>query len=214
MQRALCFGQLAPGHELAAGKGCQAMQRGRRRRTGDRDRPAAAPGLLLGVALRRRCRFRVRRRDGDRDRLGERHCDLVALGGALEPLRAGDAQLDGPLRALELDRLRCRVEVDHVGDDLDLPADSMPASGSFPSASDASRASFRSSWRVRGIVIGIGAWPLTRPYRPCAPVLVGGGTLIGLSLAFMRTASMCRLWPWRAPQAADLGRGMQGRRVG
>jgi hypothetical protein len=64
------------------------------------------------------------------------------------------------------------------------------------------------------LVLDIGSWYFTKLYQPFAWVVIGGGTLMGLSFAFMWAVSLYQLWLWRAPAGAVQRGGMEGRLVG
>lgn len=64
------------------------------------------------------------------------------------------------------------------------------------------------------LVLDIGSWYFTKLYQPFAWVVIGGGTLMGLSFAFMWAVSLYQLWLWRAPAAAVQGNGIHGKLVG
>jgi hypothetical protein len=62
------------------------------------------------------------------------------------------------------------------------------------------------------LVLDIGSWYFTKLYQPFAWVVIGGGTLMGLSFAFMWAISLYQLWLSPAP-APVLQRGGTERRV-
>jgi hypothetical protein len=64
------------------------------------------------------------------------------------------------------------------------------------------------------LVLDIGSWYFTKLYQPFAWVVIGGGTLMGLSFAFMWAVSLYQLWLWRAPEAGLQRGGVEGRLVG
>jgi hypothetical protein len=64
------------------------------------------------------------------------------------------------------------------------------------------------------LVLDIGSWYFTKLYQPFAWVVIGGGTLMGLSFAFMWAVSLYQLWIWRAPAGAGQRAGTEGRLVG
>jgi hypothetical protein len=49
------------------------------------------------------------------------------------------------------------------------------------------------------LVLDIGSWYFTKLYQPFAWVVIGGGTLMGLSFAFMWAVSLYQLWFSRTP---------------
>lgn len=50
------------------------------------------------------------------------------------------------------------------------------------------------------LVLDIGSWYITKLYQPFAWVVIGGGTLMGLSFAFMWAVSLYQLWLSRIPE--------------
>jgi hypothetical protein len=62
------------------------------------------------------------------------------------------------------------------------------------------------------LVLDIGSWYFTKLYQPFAWVVIGGGTMMGLSFAFMWAVSLYQLWLSPAP-APVLQRGGTERRL-